>query len=108
MEWRIVTTEEKIVPPIDDTTQTIIRLRGKGRTYYNWEDRSMLEIYDDFCIPIFQEPTTDFNFQCHFLNVGEKVYLMFQQDLHVVYSLRISIHQNLHLQLIINYLIIQL
>jgi len=75
MEWRIFTTEDKLAPPIDDTNSKDIRLRGTGKTYYDWSKRSMLEIYNDFCIPIFQNPTTDFNFQCHFLNVGEKVYL---------------------------------
>ena len=74
-EWKIFTTATENPPPIDHTTSKDIRLMGNGRTYYDWEKRSMLEIYDDFCVPIFEYPNKNFRFPCQFLNVEEKVFL---------------------------------
>jgi hypothetical protein len=72
MEWNIYTVDKSNPPPINTT---IARLNGTGRTFYDWESRSMLEIYDNFCVPIFESPNKDFKFPCHFLNTGEVVYL---------------------------------
>lgn len=76
MEWNIFTTDTSHPPPINEKLHPeYIRHLGTGRTYYDWEERSMLEVYDNFCVPIFENPNTDFQFPCQFLNVNEKVYL---------------------------------
>jgi hypothetical protein len=36
----------------------------------------MIEIYKDFCIPIFTLPTTNYDFPCNFLNVNNISYLI--------------------------------
>lgn len=46
---------------------------GRGRTYYDWTISSMLEVYDDFCVPIFQNGS---QWKCHFLNTKGVSYLI--------------------------------
>jgi len=38
---------------------------GRGSTYYDFSMGSILEVYDDFCVPIFENGS---NWRCHFLN----------------------------------------
>jgi len=46
---------------------------GRGSTYYDWTSLSMLEVYDDFCVPIFVNGS---NWRCHFLNTQNVSYLI--------------------------------
>ena len=77
MSWNIYLIGENVSVPIDPSRDPILR-KGTGKTFYNWEHRQMLEVYETFCIPIFELPTTDFNFRCKFLNTNETVYLLVQ------------------------------
>ena len=76
MDWVVYTTDEKHTPPITDLKEGEYRLKGYGRTYYDWTRRSMLESWDTFCVPIFENPDTEFKFPCKFLNTGEVSYLL--------------------------------
>jgi len=46
---------------------------GRGLTYYDWSSKSMLEVYEDFCVPIFPNGS---NWQCKFLNTKGVSYLI--------------------------------
>ena len=76
MDWHIYTFGNQSTPPINAPFNPNIRLRGTGKTYYDIENWKMLEVYNDFCIPIFTLPTRNFNFPCKFLNVNNISYLI--------------------------------
>jgi len=50
---------------------------GRGSTFYDWSTSSMLEVYDDFCVPIFPNGS---NWRCHFLNTQNIAYLITFED----------------------------
>ncbi|KAL9658049.1 hypothetical protein ABK040_012287 [Willaertia magna] len=51
---------------------------GTGRTYYDSEKQYMLEVYDQFCVPIFEKDSYPYNsnWPCKFLNVDFVSYLI--------------------------------
>lgn len=46
---------------------------GSGATYYDWAKRAIIEVYNDFCVPIFVNGS---NWPCRFLNVDNVAYLI--------------------------------
>ena len=48
-----------------------------GYTYYDWETRNILEIYENYCINIFEKLP---NWRCHFLNTNDTSYLISLND----------------------------
>lgn len=52
---------------------------GRGQTYYDWTTRNIIEIYQDFCIPLFDLPEK-INWTCHFLNANNTAYLITTQN----------------------------
>lgn len=71
MKWNIyaMVTNSSAYPfvPVKPYTQ------GTGSTFYDWDRHSMLEVYDDFCVPIFEQGN---NWRCHFLNINGTSYLV--------------------------------
>ena len=80
-QWRMVATiNNNISIPLDWNPlppKGVQYLVGSGSTYYYWERKAMLEIYDDFCVPIFGPLDDKTNlFKCNFLNVNLTSYLI--------------------------------
>jgi len=81
MQWRMVATiNNNISIPLDWNPlppKGVQYLVGSGSTYYDWDRKAMLEIYDDFCVPIFGPLGDRTNlFKCNFLNVNLTSYLI--------------------------------
>jgi hypothetical protein len=55
-------------------------VQGTGKTYYDWTTQSMLEIYYDFCVPIFSYGN---DWRCRFLIVDQVSYLMVMDPVQV-------------------------
>uniref|UniRef100_A0A7M6DM41 Cnidarian restricted protein n=1 Tax=Clytia hemisphaerica TaxID=252671 RepID=A0A7M6DM41_9CNID len=73
-EWIIYDTlVENPGPPFADQPNKTPFRAGHGWTYYDWERKSILELYDDFCLPIFDK---DPDWRCHFLNTNETSFLI--------------------------------
>lgn len=81
MKWRIIasTNNNDSIPlywnPLPPNG--VKYMIGTGSTYYNFDHKAMLEVYDDFCVPIFGPLEDKLNrFRCHFLNVNLASYLI--------------------------------
>ena len=81
MKWRIVaSTNDNSSIPLDWhplPPKNVKYMLGTGTTYYDWSQKAMLEVYDDYCVPIFGPLTDKINqFRCNFLNVNLTSYLI--------------------------------
>jgi hypothetical protein len=77
-EWDIYTMSQHTHPPEDPEIKGNYRLKSHGTTYYDWSMRSMLQVYDDWCVPIVS-PAVDegfFQFSCKYLNINNITYLI--------------------------------
>ncbi|CAF0904993.1 unnamed protein product [Adineta ricciae] len=73
-QWTMAHVYDDIQLPPYSTIPTANTTTGRGRTYYDWSIRSMIEYYYDICIPIFEATTN--NFTCNFLNTNGTAYLV--------------------------------
>ena len=74
MNWTIYNVPaENPWPPYTDDVIAPPYCAGRANSYYDWSKRALLEMYHDFCVPIFQNGS---NWRCHFLNVNDTVYLI--------------------------------
>ncbi|CAF0885981.1 unnamed protein product [Didymodactylos carnosus] len=72
-DWIMAHVYDNIqLPPYESIPKQNVTL-GQGTTYYDWPTRAMIEIYKDYCIPVFQ---TDTNFTCNLLNVDSIAYII--------------------------------
>jgi hypothetical protein len=71
MSWLMYETSSAQTPPYTQIPEP--HSVSRGRTYYDWSDRSMTEIYRDRCIDIFEGGN---DFSCQFLSNHEKTYLI--------------------------------
>jgi hypothetical protein len=81
--WTIYLLNSTAQIPDDGSSISKANSKGSGSSYYDWNNRRMIEVYNDFCFPLFEYPWKDFEFPCKFLNSDEKVYLIMpSQKLH--------------------------
>ncbi|KAL4453031.1 hypothetical protein ABPG73_015868 [Tetrahymena malaccensis] len=78
MDWDIYTLEQDA--PYDPASNFYLQ-KGKGATYYDFATESMIEFYYDFCIPIFQNPSSYHQFPCRFLNTKRTAYLLIDKPM---------------------------
>eukprot|EP01119_Soliformovum_irregulare_P024661 TRINITY_DN889_c0_g1_i1.p1 TRINITY_DN889_c0_g1~~TRINITY_DN889_c0_g1_i1.p1 ORF type:complete len:220 (+),score=32.28 TRINITY_DN889_c0_g1_i1:44-703(+) len=78
--WKMMWTESLAALPPFAKTNGIppppFRL-ATGKTYYDWSSSSILEVYEQVCIPIFPQGS---DWKCHFLNYNEVAYLIMFED----------------------------
>ncbi len=73
--WILAHIQDELKPPYPTIPISPSTRLGKGMTYYNWNNQSMLEDYYNFCVPIFEEEERK-NLPCKFLNTNGTSYLL--------------------------------
>lgn len=73
--WTIYATTVQDPSPPYRYTPPAPFIAGRGKTFYDWETKNIIEIYEDFCIPIFDVPDK-INFSCNFLNTNHTAYMI--------------------------------
>lgn len=68
------TTGEGVQPPwLQLPPRVSSYVLGRGKTWYSWHNRKCIELYLDFCVPIFYPNSY---FPCVIFNFNETAYLM--------------------------------
>eukprot|EP01117_Protostelium_nocturnum_P013125 TRINITY_DN4879_c0_g1_i1.p1 TRINITY_DN4879_c0_g1~~TRINITY_DN4879_c0_g1_i1.p1 ORF type:complete len:223 (-),score=46.03 TRINITY_DN4879_c0_g1_i1:152-820(-) len=73
MKWTIMAVDDNNAPPPYKPVPKVPYKSGNGKTFYDSKLGNMLEVYEDFCVPIFEGGN---NFKCNFLNVNGTAYLI--------------------------------
>jgi hypothetical protein len=71
VEWYYFNVRSETPPPYGALPDT--DTRGHGVTHYDWDRKSMIEIYEDVCVNRFP---SGHKFPCRFLHVGGTAYYM--------------------------------
>lgn len=70
-EWVYYNVRQEAPPPYAEVPDT--DTRGHGLTYYDWDRKAMVEIYEEVCVNRFPG---GHQFPCKFLHVGDTAYYM--------------------------------
>ncbi|EFA76268.1 hypothetical protein PPL_10029 [Heterostelium album PN500] len=76
-DWTIIYTSSDQEPPFSNNNIPPPFKGGSGRTYYDWSNQAMHEVYNDFCVPIFSNGS---DWTCDFINVKGVSYLVTHDD----------------------------
>ena len=72
-EWMMLDNQIETGGPSWDLYPPLPFRAGYGWTYYNWETQNISEIYENFCLNIFEHRP---HWRCNFLNAKNKSYLI--------------------------------